>query len=69
MALRCTRHRIGDGAFEDNLYTVPHDAFLVVGAYGHNLVKEMLFGSKMETLQSWMPNNMLLIGPNCIIGS
>jgi nucleotide-binding universal stress UspA family protein len=64
-----TWHQFGDGAFEDNLYVVPHDAFLVVGAYGHSLVKELLFGSKMETLQSWMPNNMLLIGPNCIIGS
>ena len=64
-----TWHQSGDGNFEDNLYDVPHDAFLVVGAYGHSLVKELLFGSKMETLQSWMPNNMLLIGPNCIIGS
>ena len=25
-----------------------------------------LFGSKMETIQSWMPNNILLIGPNCV---
>jgi hypothetical protein len=62
-------HRTGDGAFEDDLNTVPHDAFLVVGAYGHGLIKEMLFGSKMETIQTWMPNNMLLVGPNCIIGS
>jgi hypothetical protein len=62
-------HRPGDGAFEDDLNTVPHDAFLVVGAYGHGLIKEMLFGSKMETIQTWMPNNMLLVGPNCIIGS
>jgi nucleotide-binding universal stress UspA family protein len=64
-----TWHQAGDGVLEDNLYAVPHDAFLVVGAYGHGLVKELLFGSKMETLQTWMPNNMLLIGPNCIIGS
>lgn len=62
-----TWHRSDDGAFEDNLYIVPHDAFLVLGAYGHGLVKELLFGSKMETLQSWMPNNMLLVGPRCII--
>jgi nucleotide-binding universal stress UspA family protein len=63
-----TWHQTGDGAFEDNLFAVPHDAILVVGAYGHSLVKELIFGSRMETLQSWMPNNMLLIGPNCIIG-
>jgi nucleotide-binding universal stress UspA family protein len=62
-----TWYETSEGAFEDNLYVVPHDAFLVVGAYGHGLVKELLFGSKMETLQAWMPNNMLLIGPNCII--
>jgi hypothetical protein len=62
-------HENGDGAIEDNLYVVPHDAILVIGAYGHGLVKELLFGSKMETLQAWMPNNMLIIGPNCIIGA
>jgi hypothetical protein len=64
-----TWHQFSDGAFEDHLYAVPHDALLVVGAYGHGLVKELLFGSKMETLPTWMPNNMLLIGPNCIIGA
>jgi nucleotide-binding universal stress UspA family protein len=64
-----TWHETGEGAFEENLNIVPHDAFLVVGAYGHGLVKELLFGSKMETLQAWMPNNILVIGPNCIIGS
>lgn len=64
-----TWHQSGDGSFEDNLYAVPHDALLVVGAYGHGLVKELIFGSKMEILQSWMPNNMLLIGPHCVIGN
>jgi nucleotide-binding universal stress UspA family protein len=64
-----TWHETGDGSFEDNLYAVPHDALLIVGAYGHGLVKEMLFGSKMETLQNWMPNNILVIGPNCVIGA
>ncbi len=59
-------HKITDGRFEDHLYQVPHDALLVVGAYGHGLIKDFLFGSKMETIQSWMPNNMLLVGPNCV---
>jgi hypothetical protein len=59
-------HKLSDGNFESNLYTVPHDALLLVGAYGHGLIKEILFGSKMETIQSWMPNNILLVGPNCI---
>jgi nucleotide-binding universal stress UspA family protein len=40
---------------------------LVVGAFGHGLIKDFLFGSKMETIQSCMPNNMLLVGPNCIL--
>jgi nucleotide-binding universal stress UspA family protein len=59
-------HKISEGKFEDNLYRVPHDALLVVGAYGHGLIKDFLFGSKMETIQSWMPNNILLAGPNCV---
>ena len=59
-------HKITNGKFEENLYRVPHDALLVVGAYGHGLIKDLLFGSKMETIQSWMPNNILLVGPNAI---
>ena len=55
-----------EGRFEENLYSIRHDALMVVGAYGHSLLKEFLFGSKMELIQSWMPNNMLLIGPHCI---
>ncbi len=57
-------HKIRKGKFEDHLYRVPHDALLVVGAYGHGLIKDLLFGSKMESIQSWMPNNILLVGPN-----
>jgi nucleotide-binding universal stress UspA family protein len=59
-------HKIRKGKFEQHLYQVPHDALLVVGAYGHGLIKDFLFGSKMETIQSWMPNNILLVGPNTI---
>jgi nucleotide-binding universal stress UspA family protein len=64
-----TWNQIADGVFEEHLYTVPHDALLVVGTYGHSLIKEFLFGSKMEAIQSWMPNNILLIGPHCILGA
>jgi nucleotide-binding universal stress UspA family protein len=59
-------HKIRKGKFEEHLYRVPHDALLIVGAYGHGLIKDFLFGSKMESIQSWMPNNMLLVGPNTI---
>lgn len=44
------------GKFRENLYNVPHDS----------LVKEVLFGSKAETLQTILPNNLLLVGPNCV---
>lgn len=64
-----TWDQLGDGDFENNLYVVPHDALLIVGAYGHSLVKEFLFGSKMEAVQSWMPNNCLLVGPHCILSA
>lgn len=61
-------HLIDKGGFEESLYKVDHDALLIVGAYGHGLIKEFLFGSKMETIQSWMPNTMLLVGPQCVLG-
>jgi hypothetical protein len=52
-----------DGSLEDNLFNVAHDALLVSGAYGHGLIKDIVFGSKMERIQSTMPNNMLIAGP------
>ena len=51
------------GAFSVNLYNVPHDALVVMGAYGHGVIKEMLFGSMMEKVQSVLPNNLLIVGP------
>lgn len=54
------------GKFEENLYDVPHDSLVVVGTLGHSLVKEVLFGSKAETLQTILPNNLLLVGPNYV---
>lgn len=57
-------HVFEKGAFEENLYTVPHDALVIVGAYGHSLIKDMVFGSMMEKIQSTIPNNLLIVGPN-----
>jgi hypothetical protein len=57
-------HFFKKGRFEENLYTVPHDALAVVGGYGHSLIKELVFGSKMEKIQSTLPNNILIVGPN-----
>lgn len=50
------------GNFEENLYEVPHDALVVLGAFGHGLIKDIVFGSKMEKIQSILPNNMLIVG-------
>ena len=51
------------GRLEENLYNVAHDALVVVGAFGHGLIRDLLFGSKMETIQSVLPNNLLIVGP------
>lgn len=52
------------GDFETNLYDVPHDALVVLGAYGHGIIKKVMFGSKMELVQSTLPNSLLIAGPN-----
>ncbi len=46
-----------------NLFNIPHDALVVLGAYEHGVIKEMLFGSIMEKVQSVLPNNLLIVGP------
>ena len=53
------------GAFEQNLYDIPSDALVVVGAAGENVMRELVFGSKLEAIQSTLPNPLLVIGPNC----
>ncbi len=53
------------GDFGSNLYEVHHKSLIIVGAYGHGALREVLFGSKMEEIQSTLPNNMLIIGPKC----
>jgi hypothetical protein len=52
------------GKFEENIYEVPHDALVVMGAYGHSLIRNIFFGSKMEKIQSTITNNLLIAGPN-----
>ena len=52
-----------EGELEDNLFDVPHDALLILGAYGHGIIRELVFGSKMETIQSTLPNSLLIAGP------
>lgn len=56
-------HFFDSGSFENNLYEVPHDALVVMGAYGHGLIRDFVFGSKMEKIQSTISNNLLIVGP------
>lgn len=61
-------HFFEEGRFEDNLYEVPHDALVVLGAYGHGLIRDFVFGNKMERIQSTISNNMLIAGPKYAAG-
>ena len=58
-----------NGRFEVNLYKVPHDALVILGAYGHGLIKELTFGSTMELIQSVLPNSMVVAGPQCRVSA
>jgi len=57
-------HMFESGKFEENIYDVPHDALVVLGAYGHSLIRNIFFGSKMEKIQSTITNNLLIAGLN-----
>jgi len=59
-----TWHFLRKKALEKNLYEVPHNALVVLGAYGHHLLKNFVFGSKMEKIQATIFNNLLIVGPN-----
>jgi hypothetical protein len=34
-----------------------------MGIFDHSLMKDMIFGSKAEKVQSLIPNNLLVVGP------
>jgi hypothetical protein len=57
-------HFFENKVFEQNLYDVPHDALVVMGAFGHGVIRNFVFGSKMEKIQSTVSNNLLIAGPN-----
>ena len=54
-----------DGDMRENLYDVPSDALVVIGAYGHGVARDLFFGSKMEMIQTVLPNPLLIVGPDC----
>lgn len=53
--------------FDSMLYDVRHDSLIVLGAYGHGIIKDILLGSKMEQIQSTVTNNLLVTGPHCSV--
>ncbi|MBC2703117.1 universal stress protein [Desulfobacula sp.] len=53
--------------FDTMLYDVPHNSLIVLGAYGHGIIKDLLLGSKMEQIQSTVTNNLLITGPYCTV--
>lgn len=56
-------HFFDEGPIQKNLYDISHDALVVAGAFGHGLIKDILFGSTVEKIQSELPNNLLIVGP------
>jgi len=57
-------HIFEKGTLEEILYEVPHNALVVLGALGHSILKDIAFGSNMGKIQSSLPNNLLIAGPN-----
>ena len=55
-------YQFNSGDFISNLFNVSHDALLVLG--GFHSKKRRNFSSKMEKIQSILPNNLLAVGPN-----
>lgn len=58
-------HFYPENTFDEMLFDVPHDALITLGAYGHGIIKDVIFGSKMEKIQTTVYNNLLVIGPDC----
>jgi hypothetical protein len=61
---RVREWRFFEGApLEENLYEVPHDALCIAGAFGHGIIKDLVFGSTVEKLHAVLTNNLLIVGP------
>ena len=56
-------HFFDKGSFEENFYEVNHDALVILGAFGHGFIRDLVFGSTMEKIQSIISNNLLIVGP------
>ena len=49
-------------SLEENLYEVPSDSLVVVGAAGSSAVRDLLFGSTLELIQKTLPNPLVVVG-------
>ncbi len=47
----------------ESLFHVPHDALVIGGFFGHGLLRDIMFGSKLEKIQSLIANNLMIVGP------
>lgn len=54
-----------NGTLQENLYAVPHDSLMVLGAAGQRLISELVFGSTLEAIQTTLPNPLVVVGPRC----
>lgn len=55
------------GDLRENLYAVPSDGLVVAGAQGHGVAKDLVFGNKLELIQSELPNPMVIVGPSAAV--
>ena len=51
----------------EDLYAVDSDALVVAGAHGHGVARDLVFGSKLELIQSELPNPMVIVGPSAVV--
>ncbi|MGD9364314.1 MAG: universal stress protein [Desulfobacteraceae bacterium] len=56
-------HQFPSRDFMSNILNVSHDALVLLG--GFHSQKHRNFSGKMEKIQSVLPNNLLVVGPNC----
>ncbi len=56
-------HFFENGDFSANLFSLPHNALIIMGIFGNKKIKKLLFGTTTEMVQSILPNNLLLVGP------
>ncbi len=59
----CEWRFLAGESLEASLFEVEPDELVVTGAFAGRMARELLFGTFAETLQSVLPNPLLLVGP------